>query len=166
MTVTVSTGAGGEAITDALTDPDLPSDVAVMVAEPSATPVTIPVEPTGATPVLLEVHVALLPVRTLPLASFSVEVAWVVPPTTMLPDSMATVTVATAAGVVAVTVIVADPVLPSHVAVMVVAPTPVAVTSPSWPMLATELLAEVQATGRPARTLPLASRSTADAVVV
>ena len=164
--MTVETGAGGEAITDTLTDPDLPSDVAVMVAEPSAAPVTIPVELTVATPLLLEVHVTPRPVRTLPLASLIVGVAWVVSPTTMLPDSMATVTVATAAGAVAVTVIVADPVLPSHVAVMVVAPTPVAVTSPSWPMLATELLAEVHATGRPARKFPLASRSTADAVVV
>jgi hypothetical protein len=75
VTVTVETGAGGEAITEIPTEPDLPSDVAVIVAEPSATPVTVPVGPTVATPALLEVQVTALPVRTLPLASFSVGVA-------------------------------------------------------------------------------------------
>jgi hypothetical protein len=46
--------------------PDFPAHVAVMVAEPAAMPVTTPLEFTVATAVLLDVHVTVWPVITLP----------------------------------------------------------------------------------------------------
>jgi len=47
--------------------PLFPELVAVIVAEPAATPVTTPLEFTVATPVLLLDHVTVCPVITLPL---------------------------------------------------------------------------------------------------
>jgi hypothetical protein len=76
---------------------------------------------------------------------------------------MDTVTVATGA---ALTVTVADPVLPSLVAVMVAVPAAMAVTSPSELTEATPGVPEVQAMGRPVRTLLFASFRVAVAWVV
>jgi hypothetical protein len=50
-------GGGGTAVTVTLAVPDLPDDVAVIVAEPAATPVTTPLPLTVAAAVLLDDHV-------------------------------------------------------------------------------------------------------------
>ena len=61
-TVTVATGA---AATFTVAVPVLPSLVAVTVAEPGATAVTVPLGATVATAVLPELHVTTRPVSTL-----------------------------------------------------------------------------------------------------
>jgi hypothetical protein len=71
------------------------------------------------------------------------------------------VTVATGAGAAA-TVINAEPVLPSLVAVIDALPAETAVTSPEAETVAIAVLAELQVTTRPVRTLLLASRVVAD----
>ena len=75
LTVTVATGAGGGgggAVTVIAVVPLRPSLVAVIVAEPAATPVTKPLEETVAIEELEVDHVTVRPVRTLPLASRNV----------------------------------------------------------------------------------------------
>src|SRR5204862_5294670 len=72
LTVTEATGT---AVTVMPEVPLLPSDVAVMVAEPALTPLTSPLPPTLATAVLLLDHVTTRPVSTFPLASFGVAVS-------------------------------------------------------------------------------------------
>jgi len=64
-TVTVVT-TGGTAVTVMLDVPVFPELVAVMVAEPAATPVTAPLEFTVAAEALLVVQVTACPVITLP----------------------------------------------------------------------------------------------------
>jgi len=73
-TVTVvTTGGGGGAAATVIADvPDFPAQVAVIVADPAATPVTTPVELTVATFALLVDQAMLCPVMTFPLASFTV----------------------------------------------------------------------------------------------
>ena len=66
----------------------------------------------------------------------------------------------------AVTLIVADPLLPSLVAVIVAVPAATAVTSPSDETEATVLLFEDQETARPVIVAPEASRNLADSRVV
>jgi len=63
-TVTVVTTGG--AVTVMLEVPVLPELVAVIVADPAATPVTTPAEFTVAAAALLVVHVTVCPVMTLP----------------------------------------------------------------------------------------------------
>jgi hypothetical protein len=69
VTVTVPTGTG---ITVTVIVPLLPSLVAVMVDEPSATPDTTPADETVAMLVLLDAHVTTRPVSTFPFASFRI----------------------------------------------------------------------------------------------
>jgi hypothetical protein len=159
-TVTVATGTG-ETVTMAV--PVFASLVAVIVASPALTDVTNPVEFTVATDGLLLVHVTVLPESASPLASLKTADAWVVCPMNMLDTVSETDTVATGT---TDTATVADPVLPSDVAVIAVVPMPVAVTKPLESMVATELLAEAQVIARPLRTLPPASSTAAEAVVV
>jgi hypothetical protein len=64
-TVTVVT-TGGIAVTVIADVPVFPELVAVIVAEPAATPVTTPLEFTVAAAALLVVHVTVCPVITLP----------------------------------------------------------------------------------------------------
>jgi hypothetical protein len=144
-------------------NPVCPSLVAVMLALPAATPVTTPVVLTVATEVLSEDHVTDRPTRTFPAPSFVVAVACVVLPTPIIEDPTDTVTEATDAEM---TVTVADPVLPSLVAVMPAVPTLTAVTSPVVDTVATAGLLDNQLTARPVRTLPLASLVAAVAWVV
>jgi hypothetical protein len=129
LTVTVATGTGltvidavGAELTDSL--------VAVMVAVPVPTAVTVagePLELTVRTAALLETQVIIRPVSTPPLASLVVAVNCCVPPTIIGVVGAETVTVATGAGV---TVIVALPLFPSLVAVILAAPSATAVTTP------------------------------------
>src|ERR1041384_1382652 len=178
-----------------------PSLVAVIVAVPTAPPVTSPLPLTLATPVLLLAHVTVRPVSAFPPASFGVAASCTVDPTVTEADAGATVTDATGtcttvigdgtlrplsglpfpsfgvavswtvlpsftdadAGATVtdatgtkVTVIVAVPLLPSLVAVMVAEPAAAPVTSPLLVTLATDVLLLAQLTAR-ASGLPFAS---------
>jgi hypothetical protein len=163
-TVTVATGAGGGAVTVMAAVPLFPSLVAVIVADPAATPVTSPVEETVAAPALEVVHVTARPVSTVPPASRSVACSCVVCPACTLAEDGATVTVATGGGGgggAAVTVIAAVPLWPSLVAVIVAEPAPAPLTRPAVETVATEGFDVDQVTTRPLRTLPPASRAVA-----
>src|SRR5438876_8197643 len=92
VTVTVATGTFVTVKADV---PFFPSLVAVIVAEPAATPVTNPLVLTVATAVLLLTHVTVRPVRGVPFESFGVAVNGVVPPTVTLAVVGLTVTDAT-----------------------------------------------------------------------
>jgi hypothetical protein len=73
--VTDATGAGAGAVTVTLAVPLFPSLVAVIVALPGATAVTVPFAATVATPSLLDAHATALPVSTLFAASRVVAVS-------------------------------------------------------------------------------------------
>ena len=75
--------------------PLFPSLFAVIVAKPTATPVTRPLPLAVATAVVELVHVTVRPVRVLPLASFSVAVSGSVAFVKMVADVGVTVTEAT-----------------------------------------------------------------------
>src|SRR5437660_12460848 len=134
--------------------PLLPSDVAVMVAEPAVTPLTSPLPLTVATAVLLLAHVVSRPDDGMPLASFGVAVSCSVCPTCTLAGDGVTVTEATGASV---TVTSDVPLCPSLVAVMVAVPAPTPVTSPLPFTRATAVLLLDQVTTRPLSGFPLAS---------
>ena len=124
VTVTDATGTG---VTVRVAEPEMPSLMAVIVVVPAATDVTKPVLETAAMLVLLLANVMVRPVSTLPLASLSTTTAWVVCPAVRLLLFSVTVTEATGTGV---TVTVAEPEVPSLVAVIVAVPTAIAVTRP------------------------------------
>ena len=146
--------------------PVLPSLVAVMVAEPATRALTSPEPETVATIVLLDDQVMVRPVRTLPLASRVTADSCTVPPTVRLGAVGDTETDATGTGAGAVTVTADVPVCPSLNAVMVAEPALTAVTRPLELTDATPVLELVQVTVRPVRTLPFASRVTADSCIV
>jgi hypothetical protein len=126
--------------------PLLLSLVAVMVADPAATPLTSPLPLTVATAVLPLAHVTIRPESALPLASFGVAVScWVCPACRL---TVAGLTVTDATGTL-VTVIAAVPLLPSLVAVMVAAPAAMPVTRPFPFTVATTLLLLDQLIVRP-----------------
>ena len=66
VTVVTTGGGGGVAVTVTLDVPDFPAVAAVIVAEPTATPVTRPLEFTVAVAGLLLDHVIVWPVMTCP----------------------------------------------------------------------------------------------------
>jgi len=152
VTVTVATGTKVTVIADV---PLLPSLVAVMVAVPAATPVTRPPLVTVATDGALLPHVTTRPASTFPAESLVVALSWTVWPVFRPADGGATVTVAT--GTVE-TVIVALPLLPSLVAVIVAVPTAEPVTTPLPLTVATAPLLLDQVTVLPVSTAPVESR--------
>src|SRR5689334_1601049 len=95
VTLTLATPGG---VTLIVRDPVFPPMVAVIAAEPAATPVTRPASLTVAIAVLALVHATGRPVRTLPLASCAVAVSWSVPPTETSDAGAVTSTDATAGG--------------------------------------------------------------------
>src|SRR5438552_784544 len=99
--------------------PLCPSLVAVIVAEPAATPVTKPLAETAAAAALLVTQVTTRPLRVVPFASFGVAVNWVVAPTVTPAAVGLTVTEATGT---LVTVMADVPLCPSLVAVIVAGP--------------------------------------------
>src|SRR3989449_294696 len=151
---TVPGCTGLPAVTVTAAVPLCPSLVAVIVAAPTATPVTSPLADTVATALLLVVQVTVRPLSTLPLASLSVAVSCTVPPTYTLGAVGLTVTEATGTRL---TVTAALPLLPSLVAVIVTAPAATPVTSPVAETVAMPALELVHATDRPASTFPAAS---------
>src|SRR5438093_182348 len=149
--VTEATGTG---VTVIVEGPLFPSLVAVIVAVPAALPVTSPLAVTVATAVLLLPQLTVRPDNGLPLVSFGVAVSCTVWPTCT--DAVLGLTVTDATGTV-LTVIVAVPLCPSLVAVIVAAPAVTPVTSPLPLTVATAVLLLPQLTGRPDNGLPLAS---------
>src|SRR5207244_4109085 len=123
------TDATGTTVTVTVDVPLCPSDVAVMVVEPAATPVTSPLAFTVPTDGLLLAHVTVRPLSALPFASFGVAVSWTACPTGTDADTGLTVTDATGT-VTAVTVMVAVPLCPSDDAAMVVEPVAAPVARP------------------------------------
>src|SRR5207247_1491202 len=135
-----------------------PSLVAVIVAVPTTTPVTRPVAFTLAMPGVLLAQVTVRPVSGFPFASFGVAVSCTVWPACT--DAVAGLTVTAATGTV-LTVIVAEPLCPSEVAVIVAAPAATAVTSPLALTVATAVLPLDQVTVRPGSELPFAASGVA-----
>jgi len=107
--------------------PVCPPLLAEMTAEPWAFAVTSPLPDTDATPSLLLDHVTVRPVSALPFASFGVADSCFVSPTFRFAELGSTSTDATGT---ACTVIVAWPLLPSLVAVIVAVPCATPVTTP------------------------------------
>jgi hypothetical protein len=142
----------------------MPSLVAMMCAVPGATPVTTPVlASTVATAGSPALQVIERPASTLLLASRVTAVALVDVPAIIVDAVRVTVTEATGTGT---TTSEAVPLIPSLVPMMLVVPGATAVTTPvegSTVAIAGSL--ELHVTDRPRRTLLLASRVTADAVV-
>ena len=157
VTVTDATDAGGVTVTVAV--PLTVPLVAVIVAEPTATPVTRPLLLTVAINVDPLAHVTVRPVNVFPAESFSVAVSWTVFPTPILGVPGVTVTVATGAG--ALTVTLADPLTLPLVAVMVAPPAATPVTSPLEFTLATDAEPLAHDTGRPVKVFPAESFSVA-----
>src|SRR5437773_949325 len=149
-----ATDATGTLLTVILDEPLCPSEVAVIVATPAATPDTTPLELTVATAVLLLDQLMTRPESGVPLASFGVAVRGTVCPTCTLADAGVTATVATGA---LLTVMLALPLWPSLVAVMVAEPVATAVTSPLELTVATAPFELVHATLRPVSGVPFAS---------
>src|SRR6266576_175414 len=145
---------GGAGWTVIVAVPLCPSLVAAIVAEPAAMPVTSPLLLTVAAAVLLLDHVTARPDNVLPLASLGVAVSCTVLPAGTLAEAGETATEATATSV---TVIVAVPVCPSLVAVIVADPGARPVTLPLTSATATEVLLLDQTIARPISALPLAS---------
>src|SRR2546422_11571562 len=108
-------------------EPFWPSLVAVIVADPTAAPLTSPLGLTVATDVLPLAHVTVRPVSGLPPASFGVAVSCTVDPTCAVAEEGATVTETTGT----CTTVMADvPLCPSLVAVIVAGPPPPPPPSP------------------------------------
>src|SRR5207253_4928086 len=153
------TEATGTSVTVAVEVALFPSLVAVMMAEPAATPVppptvTCPVAVTVATAALLVAQVTSRPLNGLPLASCGVAVSWTACPTAALTVAGLRLTDATGT---TLTVTAALPVAPSLVAVIVTAPAATPVTSPVDETVAVAGALDTQVIARPDSTVPAAS---------
>src|SRR5437879_42045 len=148
------TDATGTLVTVSAEVPFTPSLVAVIVAEPAATPLTTPLPLTVATAELLLAHVTTRPVNTAPPASFGVAESRTVCPTCTLGAAGLTVTDATGAFTVVIAVV---PLMPSMVAVIVVGPAAMPLTSPLPSTVATPALLLTHVTARPVKGAPVES---------
>jgi len=151
-TLTVATGT---ADTVTLELPLCPSLVAVIVTVPRATALTRPSTVTDATLGASLDHVIVRPLKELPDASTAVAMKNAVVPTRRFAVGGATSTRAT--GTMA-TVIAAEPLRPSLVAVIVAMPAAMPETTPVAETVATAGASLDQVTARPVRRLPAASR--------
>src|SRR6266581_78072 len=154
LTLTEATGTG---FTVMAAPALFPSLVAVMFAEPTATPGTSPFAFTVATLGASLDQVIVRPESGLPLASSGVAVSCWVPPTKIV--AAVGLTVSDATGIVTVTAAVG--LLPSLVAVTFAVPAATAVTSPLASTVATPAASVDHVMTRPVRTLPSASWSVA-----
>jgi len=150
-TVTEATGTF-ETVTLAV--PLCPSLVAVIVAEPAATPVTRPLLVTLATLVLPLAQLTVRPESGFPFTSFGVAVSCTVCPTCTAAEAGLTLTEATGT---LETVMLAVPLCPSLVAVIVADPIAAPLTRPLLVTVATEVLLLDHARARPESGLPFAS---------
>src|SRR6185503_7336949 len=152
------TSVAGALVTVTNADPTTPSIVAEMSTDPGATPDTTPVPLTDATALLALAPVVVRPVNALPLASRGVAANVVVAPTNTVTLCGTTTTVATGTGI---TVIVAVPLCPSLVAVMVAVPEANPSIRPLPETRATVGALLVHVTTRPLSGLPPPSRGVA-----
>src|SRR5438309_4264246 len=157
------TDATGTLLTVSAAVPFFPSLVAMMVAEPTATPVTNPLAFTVATAVLLLDHVTTRPASANPFASFGIAVNCTACPTITLAVAGVTVTEATGSWV---TVMAAVPLWPSLSAVIVVEPAATPVTTPLALTTAAAPLLLAHVTVRPLSTFPAASFVVAESATV
>src|SRR5437773_944620 len=125
--------------------PLCPSLVAVIVAEPAATPLTSPLPLTVAADVLLLCQVTVRPTSGLPFASLGVAVSGRLLPADTVPDAGVSVTEATG---MCTTVMAEVPFFPSLVAVIGADPATTAVTKPVARTVVEEPSLLVQATDR------------------
>src|SRR5580765_619550 len=139
--------------------PSTPSHVAVIVLVPEPIPVTRPDGLTVATLASSDPHAMVRPSSGFPPASFATAESCRVRPSARLPEPGDTSTVVTGRGV---TVIVENPWMPSHVAVIVAVPGATAVTSPDPSTVATPAAPVDQVTTRPSSAPPAASLGVAD----
>ena len=149
---------GGGVSTSTVACPVTPSEVADTVVLPGVPPVTSPLASTVAMEASAVVHVTVLPVSGRPPASWGVAVIWTLSVEMTTAGSGITTTDATSVS----TVIVAEPLCPSDVAVIVASPMDSPVT---LPLVLTEAIAAsdvLQATVRPVRVLPDAPSVVAD----
>jgi hypothetical protein len=153
LTLTDATGTG---VTVNAAAPFFPSLVAVIVTEPTASPLTRPLPFTPASAVLPLDHVTARPESALPLASLGIAVSCAVCPTATLGEGGLTLTDATGAGA-GVTVNAAAPFFPSLVAVIVADPAAMPVTAPLPLTVASAELLLTQVTTRPESGVPFAS---------
>src|SRR5437879_11308660 len=149
-----STTLAPSALTVSAEVPLCPSLVAMIVADPAATPLTSPLPLTVATAVLSLAHVTVRPASGVPLASFGVAVSWTVCPAWTLAGAGLTATDATGT---CTTVMAAVPPCPSLVAVIVAEPATLPVTSPVALTVATVVLSDAHVTVRPVSGTPFAS---------
>src|SRR5438132_4685965 len=152
------TDATGTRLTVTAALPAFPSLVAVIVADPAAAPVTSPLADTVATAQALDVQATARPVSTLPAASLSVAVSCAAPPSRM---TAVTGPITTDATGTFATLVAADPLCPSLVAVIVTDPAATPVTSPAADTVAIAGFERVQVTARPVRMFPAASLAVA-----
>ena len=148
------TDATGTADTVTLAAPLWPSLVAVMVADPLASALTRPSTETDAMLGASLDHVIARPLKTFPEPSSVVAMSSEVVPTRRLAVGGETTTVATGT---MTTLIAAEPLCPSLVAVIVAEPAATPDTSPVPETVATAGASLDQVTTRPVRTLPVAS---------
>jgi hypothetical protein len=166
-------GADGGAVvgqaTKTPTFAEIPSHVAVIVAVPTETPVTEPVDETVATALLLLLQSTVRPVRTLPAESFSTTDACALSPGAMVEALMGTVMLATGAGgggSGAPTMMGADATFPSLAAVIIAVPTPTPVTTPVGETTATLVSLVLHRVVRSVNAFPAESLRVADACAV
>ena len=132
------------AVTVKVAEPDLPPDVAVIVAVPADTPVASPGDTTVATAMGSEVHVTvLLMLALVPSEKLPVATKVCVPPICTVGAKGATVM---ELNVAAVTVKVAEPALAPDVAVIVAVPADWPVATPGYTTVATASGSEVHVT--------------------
>src|SRR6185312_15951946 len=171
LSPTVRVGAPGDTATLAAAGgcttivavPDWPSLLAVMVAEPGATPVTRPFASTLATLGMLLDQVIVRPVRGLCCASNTVAASCAVPGSTMVSSGGETDTDATGGGS---TVMVAMPDEPPALAAICTVPGATPVTTPASLTVATDALPVFQNTFWPDTTWPLGDMTVAWRVIV
>src|SRR3989442_9407857 len=160
---TVPGGTGLPAVTVTAAVPLCPSLVALIVTAPAPAPVATPLADTVAIAVLELVQLITRPPSTLPAASFSVAVSCTACPTR---TTAVTGLITTDATGTLATLVVADPLFPSLVAVIVAAPPATPVTSPAADTVATAGFALVQVSTRPVSTFPAASFGVATSCTV
>lgn len=157
------TAATGTARTVTVADACFPSTDAMITALPGEMPVTMPVLDTLASEGVLLDQITGRPVSDWPLTLRAMALSCTVPPTTMLAVEGLISTAATGSGA---TVIVACPVAPSLVAVIVAVPVAIAVTTPCPDTVAAALLLDEKLTCLPLNTCPRSSVTSAESCTI
>jgi hypothetical protein len=161
---TTITEATGTLRTVTITDALAVSLLAVMGADPSATEVTTPLCDTVATDDPLLLQDTARPLNALPAESRTVAVSVTVWPESIVAPFGTIVTDATDGGACGRTVIVALPLLPSLVAVIVAEPGAIALTTPVLDTVAIAVALLDHVIARPDSVAPFASRNVAESV--